>query len=365
MYFSEETRLMKKLSKVIALILMLSMVLCSCGKTSAFSNGLDQNGYFQGVSALDYFEFKNMDDVRLSQSDVDNEIEYLVTEAFPDQIHIEEGTIKETDTVNIDYVGYIDGEAFENGSTNEQGTDVNIATTNYIPGFLEQLVGHQPGDEFDINVTFPDPYENNPELSGKPAVFKTKVNYIVEYTPAEFNDDFVMKNLYQSFYYYYGVSITTAQEYLDFIKESIVEDYIVTNCTISEGKEIPEAVQKTINDATILRLKEYAEKSQGVELITYLKNQYQVNSEEEYLEKYSDNLKTQAKNAMLIQALSEYFNVSISDDDVKEYFTSAGEENKNALSYDEAVKEYGLPYLKQFLLQDKVLSHVSEKAIFE
>lgn len=353
---------MKKITKAFALILALLMIFCSCGKTKSFSDGLDQNGFFKGITAKDYFDIKDMDVIKLSQSDLDEEIDYLVTEAFPDQVQITDRAITEEDAVNIDYVGSVDGVEFEGGSTGGQGTDVSILETNYIDGFLPQLIGHKPGDEFDINVTFPDPYTPNEDLSGKAAVFKTKVNYIIEYVPAEFTDEFVQNNLYSYFYYYYGVSLTTVEDYLDYTKQTLIEDYILDNCTLAEGKEVPESVQKAINNSTILNIKEYAERYKGVELVTFLKDQYDCNSEEEYLEKYKDSLANQAKNALLIQALAEYYGLSISDDEVKDYFVS---DSEDALTYDDAVKEYGLPYLKQYLLQDKVISHVTSMAAFE
>ena len=353
---------MKKSTKALALILALLMVLCSCGKKASFSDGLDENGYFKGVAAKDYFKIDKMDEISISQDLLNEDIEYFITEAFPNQEKIYDRKITENDAVNIDYVGSVDGVEFSGGSTNGQGTDVSILETNYIEGFLPQLVGHKPGDEFDIHVTFPDPYESNKDLSGKAAVFKTKVNYIIEYIPAEFTDEFVEENLYNYFYYYYGVSLKTVEDYMTFAKQTLAENYIMTNCTFAEDKEVPESVQKAVNNMSILSLQEYAEHYKGVELITYLKDQYQVNSEAEYIEKYADNLKTQAKNAMLIQALSEYYGLSISEDEVKDYFKS---DQEDALTYDEAVKEYGLPYLKQYLLQDKVINYVYTKAVFE
>ena len=354
---------MKRTIKVSALILALVMILCSCGSSAkGFSEGLDANGHFKGITAKDYFDIEGMDNIGLTKADLDDEINYLVTEAFPDQVQITDRAITEADSVNIDYVGSIDGVEFEGGSTGGNGTDVSILETNYIEGFLPQLVGHKPGDEFDINVTFPDPYEPNADLSGKPAVFKTKVNYIIEYVPAEFNDDFVKNNLYSYFYYYYGISINTAEDFLDYTKQTLVENYITSHVTLAEGKEIPESVQKAVNNAHMLSLKEYAERYKGVELVTFLKDQYQVDTEEAYLEKNSESLKNQAKNAMLIQALAEYYGLSINDDEVKDYFTS---EDEDMLTYDDAVKEYGLPYLKQYLLQDKVIAHVTEMTAFE
>lgn len=81
-------------------------------------------------------------------------------------------TVKDGDTVNIDYVGKIDGTAFDGGSTNGQGTDLVIGSGSYIDDFEDQLVGAHPGDEVEVTVTFPDDY-SAADLAGKEAVFET------------------------------------------------------------------------------------------------------------------------------------------------------------------------------------------------
>lgn len=77
-------------------------------------------------------------------------------------------TVKDGDTVNIDYVGKIDGTAFDGGSTNGQGTDLEIGSGSYIDDFEDQLVGAHPGDEVEVTVTFPDDY-GAADLAGKEA----------------------------------------------------------------------------------------------------------------------------------------------------------------------------------------------------
>lgn len=89
-------------------------------------------------------------------------------------------TIEDGDTVNIDYVGSVDGVEFEGGNTQGAGTDLVIGSGSYIDDFEEQLIGAHPGDTVDVTVTFPDPYENNTDLSGKEAVFEVTVNGIYE-----------------------------------------------------------------------------------------------------------------------------------------------------------------------------------------
>ena len=85
--------------------------------------------------------------------------------------------VKDGDTVNIDYVGRIDGVAFEGGDTKGQGANLTIGSGTYIDDFEEQLIGSHPGDEVKVTVTFPENY-GNVELNGKEAVFDVVVNGI-------------------------------------------------------------------------------------------------------------------------------------------------------------------------------------------
>ena len=87
--------------------------------------------------------------------------------------------IADGDTVNIDYVGSVDGVEFEGGNTQGQGADLTIGSGRYIDDFEEQLIGAHPGDEVDVTVTFPENYGNE-ELNGKEALFKVVINGIYE-----------------------------------------------------------------------------------------------------------------------------------------------------------------------------------------
>lgn len=88
-------------------------------------------------------------------------------------------TVEDGDTVNIDYVGSIDGIEFDGGNTQGNGTDLTIGSGRYIDVFEEQLIGAHPGDEVEVTVTFPDDYGND-ELNGKEAVFDVTVNGIYQ-----------------------------------------------------------------------------------------------------------------------------------------------------------------------------------------
>lgn len=88
-------------------------------------------------------------------------------------------TVEDGDTVNIDYVGTIDGVEFDGGSTNGQGTDLVVGSGSYIDDFEEQLIGSHPGDTVEVNVTFPEDYGVE-SLNGQDAVFEVTVNGIYQ-----------------------------------------------------------------------------------------------------------------------------------------------------------------------------------------
>ena len=88
-------------------------------------------------------------------------------------------TVEDGDTVNIDYVGTVDGTEFDGGSTGGMGTDLTIGSGLYIDDFEDQLVGSHPGDEVKVTVTFPEDYGKE-DLNGKEAVFDVTVNGIYE-----------------------------------------------------------------------------------------------------------------------------------------------------------------------------------------
>ena len=98
-------------------------------------------------------------------------------------------TVEDGDTVNIDYVGTVDGEEFSGGNTNGAGTDLVIGSGSYIDDFEDQLIGKNIGDEVEVNVTFPEEYHAK-ELAGKPALFKVAVKGIKVKELPELDDEF-------------------------------------------------------------------------------------------------------------------------------------------------------------------------------
>ena len=104
------------------------------------------------------------------------------------RINVDDRPAQEKDKVNIDFTGKIDGEEFEGGAAEKQ--DIELGSNTFVPGFEEQIIGHNVGDEFDIKVDFPDDYGAE-ELQGKEAIFSIKLHSISYDELPELDDEFI------------------------------------------------------------------------------------------------------------------------------------------------------------------------------
>lgn len=154
----QKRELRRKISKIIVILVPLIAVIALIIAIAVTSRSSDSTSDTDSDSASDTVE-----------NETTNATGYSTDTAL---------TVEDGDTVNIDYIGSVDGVEFDGGNTQGQGTDLVIGSGSYIDDFEEQLIGAHPGDEVDVYVTFPNPYENNTDLSGKEALFKVTVNGI-------------------------------------------------------------------------------------------------------------------------------------------------------------------------------------------
>ena len=183
--------------------------------SSDYSAMLNEDGTVKDINPLDYVEpldYKNMtvarDEITFTEEALNSEIESLLsahkTLSTDTALAAADG-----DTLNIDYVGAVDGVAFEGGDTQGNGTDLELGSGTYIDTFEKQLVGAHPGDHITVNVTFPEDYKEE-ALQGQAAVFDVTVNGI--YITPEFTDEFVAENLSE-----HG---STVEEYKTYLTET-------------------------------------------------------------------------------------------------------------------------------------------------
>ena len=334
-----------------------------------YSAGLDDNGRWEGITALDYVtlpenyasyplpaEVTQVDE-DVIQSTLDTlPYNYATTEQITDR------PVENGDQVNIDYVGSIDGVEFDGGSTGGAGTTVTAGSSNYIDDFLTQIIGHTPGETFNVEVTFPDPYENNPDLAGKDAVFVTTINYIEETNVPELTDEFVAQNLgdvYEGAQTVEDVRAaiteqTIQNQILNYFKS---EDGFMAQCTFSD--ELPEAIVQYQGDLCVEYFRQAAA-SNGMDFASFISLYFDgITTEDELLDVQEDAILTGARQTLMLQAIAEAQNLSISDEDVSNYMS----ENMGVTDLTQYEATYGMPYLKNFVQNNKMLEFLADNAV--
>ncbi|MBQ7058603.1 MAG: FKBP-type peptidyl-prolyl cis-trans isomerase [Firmicutes bacterium] len=330
-----------------------------------YSSGLDENGFFKGITALNYVELCDYLNIRIpkeeiaaTQEEIQAEIDDILA-AYQTTAPVMDRAVQDGDTVNIDYVGYLDGVAFDGGNTMGMGTTVTIGVTNYIPGFLDQLIGHMPGEQFDINVTFPENYGNT-DLAGKDAVFNIMINYIEETITPELTDEFVLEHLQEE-----ELELGSAEELKAYIVSQIEEDKIRTyiNQYISENSTYKAAPGSLISYMSNMMLDYYAYYANmyGLDVDTFVQQYVGYMSAETLIQSYTEQILEDANATLLLQAIAEDAGIEVTEDDIRSYF----EDVTGSPDYSAYEEEYGLPYIKQAVLFSKVQDFLFEHVIVE
>ena len=368
----------KRTAKLLCLVLSLAMLLtlAGCGKsddpsdageTSAtynyeggfdYSQNIGEDGRWAGVTALDFVTLPEgyeaielpEDVTTISDEDLQAQLDSLLA-GYATTVEVTDRAVEDGDSVNIDYVGSVDGVEFDGGSTGGAGTTVTIGVTSYIDDFLEQLIGHMPGETFNVEVTFPDPYENNPDLAGKDAVFVTTINYIQESQPAEYNDAFVEENFKES----NGVSTTAELEQA--IKDSLVQNntynYVLTylndNAVVSQ---VPDAMKEYQAYVMLDYYNSYAAYF-GMGLNDFIQQMLQAESQDDLVAQQAENIEAAAKEALILQAVAEAQGITVDEAAAKEMLGD---------SYDSYVENYGQPYVLMNTLANKVIDQLMSTA---
>ena len=349
---------MKKHFRLAAIAMVLALLLAGCGNTNTSNNsntfnrsaGLDDNGYWKDIKASDYVELCDTSKIEIQQSEIDDSINSLLVN-FPSTLTVKDRAVIDGDTVNIDFVGKIDGVEFEGGSTGGNGTEVTIGVTNYIDDFLEQLIGHIPGETFDVNVTFPDPYQSNTELSGKDAVFTTTINHIVEKIKGTWTDEFVASMLSSQ----YGWKTTAEAE--EDIKGSLAEEYVHANSKFI--KDVPEFIINYQTDSALEYYRGIAS-MYNLGLEDFIKAYFTVESLDEFKGTLKDQSKESAEFYLIYQALAEKLGYTPSEEDIKAYFKKYNSNAENPEDYSSFVELYGMPYIKAMVLYENMSNKINE-----
>ena len=294
-----------------------------------YSDGLDENGYWEGIRALDYVTLPEdyasipvqRSDVEPTSEDVQAQIDSLLSQNSTTQ-DVTDRAAANGDTVNIDYAGTVDGVAFTGGTYT--GYSLTLGSGSFIDGFEDQIVGHKPGETFDVNVTFPDGYSDSTDaegnavvLSNKKAVFSVTLNYISEEILPELTDAWVEEN-FSSTDGVHTVEDLRA-EYQKMLYQNnlntAVMDYLLANSTF---KDLP----KKVTDYQVNQcLNYYYTMAQyyGYDLDSFLQAAAGYNSADDLLDAMSDSITEYAREALLYQAVAEAMDIAPTQEQIDTY----------------------------------------------
>lgn len=258
-------------------------------------------------------------DTEATDEDVENELKSM-QDRNSRLVTVEDRESQMGDTCDIDFEGFVDGVAFEGGKG--ENYPLELGSNSFIPGFEEQVAGHKAGEEFDVNVTFPEQYE--PSLAGKDAVFKCKINEIKTKELPELDDEFA-KDVSE---------FDTLDELKADLKKQISErkeanaktdyenqliDQVVENMEV----EIPECMNKQKCDEMIQDYS-YRLQMQGLDLNTYL--QYLGQTMEQFREQFMDGAKQQVKVKLALDAIVKAENIEATEEEIAEEIAKLAEQ---------------------------------------
>ena len=285
------------------------------------------NGAVIEFNPSDYIEklanYKGVEYTKVDTVVTDAEVEEKVKEFlknYPEKITDRE--IKKGDTVNIDYEGKKDGVAFDGGTA--KGTDLNIGSGSFIPGFEDGLIGKKPGETVDLNLTFPKDYHSE-ELKGAKVVFTVKINYIVGNAPKKLTDELVKEN----------TEFATSADYEEDVRKKLEES------KKDAAKESNLAAQY------------------GLKLEDIVKNQFKL-TEEEFDKEVKAQATNSAKQLVVVRAIAEAEKLEVSDDEYKTALNTYYENSGAKGSIDVAAYEsqVGKGNLMDLILLDKVGAYI-------
>ena len=222
-----------------------------------------------------------------------------------------EGAAENGDIVDIDFEGFTDGVAFEGGKAEHY--HLTLGSGSFIPGFEDQIVGHSAGEEFDVNVTFPEQYQAD-ELAGKPAVFKIKLHE-VKYKELPALDDELAKDCseYDTLEEFKESIRKSNQEQLDKQDDLAVENALVDQVVEGMEAEIPQAMYDTRMDEMVNDFA-FRVEQQGLTLDNYLK--YMGQTMEQFRASFMPQAEKQVKIRLALEAVANAEKIEASEEDV-------------------------------------------------
>lgn len=260
-------------------------------------------GSYKGI------KFKK-NEYNVKDEDIEEELKRL-QERNSRMVDVEDRAVADGDTVIIDYSGSVDGVKFEGGTAEKQ--TLVIGSKTFIPGFEEQLIGMNKGEEKDINVKFPEEYHAE-DLKGKDAVFAIKLHEIKKKELPEITDEFIKESVGAESVESYKKEVVERLEKQNSARaERELEDEMVKHFTEDALVNIPDAMIENQIDSMVQEMN-YRLSYQGLKLEDYLK--YIGKTMEDYRKDYREQAEKTVKSQLVIGKIIEEEKIDATDDEV-------------------------------------------------
>lgn len=344
---------------------MILSLLSGCGKSDNADVVKEMQKQYNKYVTLDESAYKGLTytetHTEVTEDTINSDISNLLSQ-YASHTDVTDRAATWGDAVNIDYVGSVDGKEFNGGSTQGAGTQITLGSSGYIDNFDEQIVGHTPGDAFDVVVTFPDNYGVD-DLNGKEATFKTTLNYIVETTTPTYTDAFVASN----------TDYKTTDEYETAMRKKHEEEYKESDLNTDKQN----LLQQVIDAATITQYPEEEIKQRVQEVTDSMTETAQANGIdlETYLSHYgytSDTFQAEVKSSvesyirekMVISKISEEQNITVSEKEkeakVQDLLGQTGLSDVDTLNKQYGYKDEDYYFM---VLEDKIIDFIYTNAV--
>ena len=340
----------------IAVMTIATAAFAACGSTDD-----SQKAYLNELDAKDYVKLGEYNGLEITQAAPeitdetrDSYINYMLS------LNPDRGVI-EGDTVNIDYVGTLDGVAFQGGTAS--GSNLTIGSGQFIDGFEDGLIGAKVGDTVELNLTFPEGYQSE-ELAGKDVVFTVTVNTIMSATPQELTDEYVQG---------LGIDCSTVEEYQKYVYDMLYEEQVsaydakvedaLAKAAMEKSefiKDPPQAMLDRYNEMLVSNLTSEAT-ANGMALEQFMQLYFGMDAET-----YPEEIKTEALNYarqyLVLKAIADKEDLNVTDEELQAEMESISAQSnyESVEAFKEDVDSEGY---REYLMSKKVLEKLRESAV--
>lgn len=305
-------------------------------------------------------EYKGLKAVKMNADvtaeDVQAELDRMLQQNAR-MVTVEDRAAQDGDLTVIDFEGFVDGVAFEGGKG--ENYNLTLGSNQFIPGFEAQIVGHKTGEEFDVNVTFPEEYA--PELAGKDATFKIKLHEIKFSELPEADDDFAKDA--SEFETIAELKADIEKKLSERKAEEADHDFehkLVEQVANGIKAEIPEMMIENAIDENIKNM-DYRLQMQGLNLDQYL--QYTGMEIGAFRDGFREQAELQVKTDLALEKIVAAENIAVSDEDLEAEYTKLAE--MYSMEADAVKKAVPAESLKRDLAFTKAIELIKESAVAE